>query len=134
MEQLTLQHLAPYLPYSLNGLIKGEDSPQKLLGTYNTDECTLIICHSTFDYECSLDEFKPILRPLKEIQDIPEIQEEFSEYHWESFVNSFFLLGRSLNCFDHVSYTIVELCFKYHLDIFGLIDKGLAIDANTIQQ
>jgi hypothetical protein len=99
----------------------------------------LILCHrvndhNTVDYNCWLDEFKPILRPLKEIQDIPEIQEEFSEYHWESFVNSFFLLGRSLNCFDHVSYTIVELCFKYHLDIFGLIDKGLAIDANTIQQ
>ena len=67
-------------------------------------------------------------------ENFEEIMDEFSKNSLNAFENHFLdnILGRSLNCFDVVNYTIVELCFKYHLDIFGLIKKGLAIDINTL--
>jgi hypothetical protein len=75
-----------------------------------------------------------ILRPLDEIKNFEEIMDEFSVNSLNAFENHFLdnTLGRSLNCFDNVNYTIIELCFKYHLDIFGLIKNGLAIDINTL--
>ena len=30
------------------------------------------------------------------------------------------------------SYRVVELLFRHHFDVFGLIEKGLAIDINTL--
>jgi hypothetical protein len=112
MEKLELKHLAPYLPY---GIFVGDGRTPFKLTEHNFG--------NVFPYITEI-----YLRPLSEISDFEEIMDEFSIRSWEVFEDHFFdtVLGRSLNCFDNVNYTIVELCFKYNLDIFGLIDKGLA--------
>ena len=116
MEKLELKHLAPYLPYGLKCTDKGA-----------------VVEITVHNFDMSIiamrNEFKPILRPLSDIKNFEDIMDEFSVRSFEAFENHFFdiALGRSLNCFDNVNYTIVELCFKHHLDIFGLIPKGLAI-------
>ena len=33
---------------------------------------------------------------------------------------------------ENIPFPLVELFFKWHFDVFGLIEKGLAIDINTI--
>ena len=35
--------------------------------------------------------------------------------------------------FKHLEYWIIEKLFKWHFDVFGLIDKGLAVDINTLK-
>lgn len=124
MEKLELKHLAPYLPYNINvQWLRTEDSSFQISEFNFSDACWLY----------NRAEFKPILRPLSEIKNFEDIMDEFSEYSWEMFENAFFVLGRTLNCFDSITYTIAELCFKHHIDIFGLIDKGLAISYSDVQ-
>lgn len=77
-------------------------------------------------------DFKLCLLPLSEIYNIPEIMDEFSEWHLDAFETAFFGVIKAENRFDFVSYSIMELMFKHHIDIFGLIDSGLAIDKRTI--
>lgn len=82
-----------------------------------------------------LSEVNPILRPLSEYKNIPEIVEQFSELDEEHFILSFLSdLGRPTNCFDHINYTQAQLMFKHHLDLFGLIEKGLAENYNTLKK
>jgi hypothetical protein len=119
MEKLELKYLAPYLPY---GILVGDGRTPFELTEFN-------FCN-VYPYITQI-----YLRPLSDIKQFEDIMDEFSEYSWDAFENHFFcdLLGRSLNCFDVVNYTIMELCFKHHLDIFGLIDKGLAVSYSDMQ-
>lgn len=64
----------------------------------------------------------PILYPLSEFKNYPDIMDEFSEYAFDQFENAFFIMGGCNNRFDFVDYTVMELMFKHHIDIFGLID------------
>ena len=123
--KLELKHLAPYLPYGLKckstTILFGEEDS----GVY---EMGMISMRGVLK-----GTGKPILRPLKEIYEVERIMNEFSEYHLENFANSFFIVG--LECtsrFDNLSVTQYECMLKHHFDVFGLIDKGLAIDINTL--
>lgn len=122
MEKLELKHIAPYLPYGLQGEV-----------TELKDDCFIIGASEDYVftdspyYDLDYTEIKPVLRPLSDIKNFKDIMDEFSEYSWEIFENHFFVLGRTLNCFDSITYTIAELCFKHHIDLFGLIDKGFAL-------
>ena len=60
-----------------------------------------------------------------------EIRDNMSEYELESMSISFVELP-CLNKFDHVSYSTALLLIKNHFDVFGLIEKGYAIDINTL--
>lgn len=129
MEKLELKYLAPYLPYGLTGLLNETNDDCFIIGASED----YIYTDSSFD-ELYYTDIKPILRPLSDIKNFEDIMDEFSEYSWEMFENAFFVLKRALNCFDSITYTIAELCFKHHLDLFGLIEKGLAIDINTLEK
>ena len=128
MEKLELKYLAPYLPYGLksaNVYVKQYGLTKPLIED--------VVASNIMKYTDGSSDAKPILRPLSEIKNFEDIMDEFSEYSWEMFENAFFVLGRTLNCFDSITYTIAELCFKHHIDIFGLIDKGLAISYSDVQ-
>lgn len=66
---------------------------------------------------------KPILRPLSDLT-----KEELSEFS----VN--FMMHRNHESFDYrlMIYSDIELCFKHHLDIYELVEKGLAISTDTL--
>lgn len=130
-KKLTLEHLAPYLPYGLN---------VKIIPISNLyeEQVTIVECLSsefvTFkkapdyyfeDEEPDID-FKPILRSLSEWMDCIIFTEK--ENLWIS------------NAVSHGSYSQVSNLptWKFnallydHFDVFGLIPAGLAIDINTI--
>jgi hypothetical protein len=74
---LTIKELAPYIPYRLKGKSNQYDSIDLLLGIYGTMGHSLTLCHrinnhNTCDYDCNVNEFKPILRPLSDL--IKEIE------------------------------------------------------------
>lgn len=119
--KLELKHLAPYLPYDIRILNGGGDNTSisehfKLCHKFNND---LTYC-------------MPFLRPLSDLTKEIEINgERFVpyiklmwdielEYQWKCPIG-----------YDY-AYRNIEKLFEWHFDVFGLIEKGLAIDINTL--
>lgn len=131
MEKLTIEHLAPYFPHGLlctaNNLCF-ESHP--ILG--------LIFDIAVFDFENGeqdfrFNEFKPLLTPLDEIQNHTVPNE--NEFHKNLLIDCY--MHPNFNPTDIIKNRIqtntlkwvdARVLFKYHFDVFGLIDKGLAID------
>ena len=159
MEKLELKHLAPYLPYGviINCDFKdGDILPCELEGL-TTDEAFLN--GADWNYKENSD-FKPILRPLSDLTKyidgvgvpmleilkingkpnrkidrckfdgsfIREPQYNATEVTKESWEISETIFYPSLKVKTY------EWLLKYHFDVFGLIEKGLAIDINTLSQ
>jgi hypothetical protein len=106
MEKLELKYIAPYLPYELK-YARVRVSPVslseeiELIGVLSTNGNAHNINKNVLCDYTSMRYF-PILRPLSYIKQFEDIMDEFSEYSWETFENHFFVLGRSLNCFDSI--------------------------------
>lgn len=70
-------------------------------------------------------EFKPILRHLSYFSKKNILNAGFED--WE--IDLHWILNQSVN---NLPYGIACEMFKNHFDVFGLIEKGLAIDINTL--
>ena len=134
--KLELKHLAPYLPYNLNtkyllynviGEI-GEIAPQK--NEVRDKKLTAENVDFVLEY-C-----KPLLRPLsdlnKEIECDGIIFNPIETYAGMSQLKECVTLSTHELRYAH--YSTVEFLFEHHFDVFGLIEKGLAIDINTIDK
>jgi len=143
---LELKHLAPYLPYKLNFV--HNDCLKKLAslqyGNSVPDDNYMELVTCTNLVYAKVSEIKPILRPLSDLT--KEI-----EVNGEKFVPIEKLLEE--NCFDlsklnqedidsyyHSYLSDVFWCYgdavkliSWHFDVFGLIEKGLAININTLK-
>ena len=142
MEKLELKHIAPYLPYGL-----------KVQWTDHNHTCQRTIIgagknHVTFDAyldeedQLSItilyyDSSKPILRPLSDLTKEIEVDgEKFVpaiELNWSNITSD--ILSKSIdltNKFNNLfAFDYKKLC-EWHFDVFGLIEKGLAIDINSL--
>jgi hypothetical protein len=110
MEKLELKHLAAYLPYGLKIYHKGNDHEYPLVVNNNTVSLRGGV---NINDVISDNDLKPILRPLSELDVDGEINTP--EY----------IKQCSVSYYEHL--------LSNHFDIFGLIDKGLGIDINTIK-
>ena len=130
--KLELKHLAPYLPYGLKGLCKRPPHYEsfeincKLLGL---SPMLIVKCYDKSGNkwkgkdELLFTEFKPILRPLSDLA-----LEDAKEHNYPDEGH----LERSLLS-GHAPYSVWIEFVKEHYDVFGLIEKGLAIDINTLK-
>jgi len=118
--KLELKHLAPYLPYGLvirSYIFDSPISDRKLVGISNHG--------AYFEGEITPLNFKkckPILRPLYDLKD--------SEVHSFSCSNIMDFINNVYN--EIISMKEYNYLLKNHFDVFGLIDKGLAIDINQL--
>ena len=146
METLTLEQLAPYLPYS----VMAQDINTKevrlvtlLHFTYNTKT----VGHNHLIYNgLLLSKHLLVLRPLsdltKEIEhngetfvviDILE-QDENNDYLADCNIWTQKLFEeQKILSLEFIPYGVMQILFKYHFDVFGLIQKNLAIDINQIK-
>lgn len=137
MRELTLEHLAPYLPYGLK---------MKLLNFPIGDGIrTLELdCGHDFNFYLSNNYVRPILRTLSDLdKEIPwnfsgkdfGMPIKFSDkgffranilkpYTFDNITNGHFDMKGQLKFFTYL--------FAHHFDVFGLIEAGLGIDINTI--
>lgn len=131
-EKLELRHLAPYLPYGLKlqipkTLVCNLDltfAEKRHVIEYNH------LCELTpwimfvFNYNGFFgNEAKPILRPLSDLTKDKSISSE-------SVQRELTLLGYDVSI---LSFQWHEWLCENHYDVFGLIEKNLAIDINTIK-
>lgn len=134
MEKLELKHLAPYLPYGLKLYHSGYKAKHILEasikeGVYDREMSAVTLTAMVNDNEY----LKPILRPLSDLtKEIEHNGEKFvpvDRLEWNSYDH---IIKKGM-C-DNVGYQYMIKLFEWHFDVFGLIEKGLAIDINTIQE
>ena len=163
METLTLEQLAPYLPYGIpaklsqKGIFNQDDeypNPRtKEIGIIKnisfwypeiTGQLHISETYS-FDFD-EIDEVDILLRPLtdltKEIEhngesfvviDILE-QDENNDYLADCNIWTQKLFEeQKILSLEFIPYGVMQILFMYHFDVFGLIPKGLAKDINQIK-
>lgn len=102
--------------------------------------CSYIL-HNASGIKLSAEECILILRPLSDLTKEIEINGEkfvpmieiknlelYSHYELEDFIINNFKYGS----IESLSYQLLCQLFSWHFDVFGLINKGLAIDINTL--
>lgn len=131
--KLELKYIAPYLPYDLK-VYNNEDGIRKVVtfGTMNP-----AFCHIMHVKENN----KPILRHLSDSEEyFEEIYGMLEHDDVTNYLDEDFLKYHDINSFDelinkeieHIPYGALQVFLKHHFDVFGLIEKGLAIDKNTL--
>lgn len=142
MEQLTIKELAVYLPYKVRFISELDkayddfgnqpvwrlDGINKLYGDY----CLLPL---EINDAYPIQHCKLVLIPLSDLtlslvkemigESICDFRFDLSDdFSFEVYTESIGWVGLSYNEYNQF--------FRYHFDVFGLIDKNLAIDLNTL--
>ncbi len=131
MEKLELKHIIGYSNYGLRGYFLGK------LDIVTEIDFVHGLVSSLNNGTVQLKDFKPALHPLTDLmKDIEVNGEKFNpivrlnELLPEDMKKDSVAVcdnGIDLYYWDEYSYL-----FEWHFDIFGLIEKGLAIDINTL--
>ena len=135
MEKLELKHLAPYLPYGLKYWSK-EHKAESILDCYKPESFDNIM--KTISMEAILrhpDIYKPILRPLSDLTKEIEVNGiKFTPQRTWGISQGQLKTTLFYKDCGEMYFRHIKLLFEFHFDVFGLIEKGLAIDINTIKQ
>lgn len=162
--KLELKHLSPYLPYGLkvtnrNGKTARINGINWELDGHSRSPVSLMFegLPKSFGHE-NLDNLKPLLRPLSDLtKEIDMNGERFVPMNRLTeifggrdikFDGKCFYVTRETASFEehktvnkqdviptHFSqYDAFQKLFEWHFDVFGLIENGLAIDINTINE
>lgn len=130
--ELEIKHLAPYLPYKLKGVYE-MSSKQKQETLQAID--TLGKCRTDEDLRWfEIKMFKPILQPLfnDNFDYTIFLMDNFPEEKWADAYNDIMNgVGFGVKI-EQIPYELHNFLFENHIDVFGLIEKGLAIDINTL--
>lgn len=149
MEILELKHIVNYLPFGLNVKSKkhfckyGEETILKLNGLAFQGNDKDKFWQYEFVHEGDLKfadinekGFKLMLRPLSDLKNNIEGEEisyiEYISTSKSDYQRTMRLVSNGQNL-DVLEYWKMNILFEYHFDVFGLIEKGLAIDKNEIK-
>jgi hypothetical protein len=140
--KLTLEILAPYLPYGLK--VRVEDYKcdyvgrefDEVIGFHQWDKSGLLWSVLTDGgAKPSVEKVKPILRPLSYLTKEIEVNgEKFIPIELLDNYHNFSTIRWGDIEADPTRYpfTIVQKLFEWKFDVFGLIPQSLAIDINTL--
>jgi len=115
MEKLELKHIAPYLPYSLQGLLIEKNDDCFIVGASED----YVFTDSFYD-ELDYSEIKPTLRPIEDLHN------EETDCGIK-IIQYFNFRTNSKIDYTNFPYKVMEELFRNHFDVFGLITKGLAV-------
>lgn len=109
------KHLTPYLPYSLKVVMEGKKTNVAWMSTKNIAVIRPdgIGEYKRIKWEYAHLNVKPILKPMSYLK---EYSPAIYEYGWLPHKNVFGM--------QHLEALVL---FENHFDVFGLIDKGLAV-------
>lgn len=120
MKELKLEHLCGYLPYDLA-------SYKVFEGIVSIRPVTL---HNIMLFIYGDINSKILLNPIKEIFNITEIMDLFSDDTLEAFKNR--LIGFD-DVTEYISGKQLLLCYKNHIDVYNLIGQGLALNKKDLK-
>ncbi len=123
-EELKQEHIIPYLPYKLEAMIEGLVCEIEGVDLHMPN--TIIAERANYN----LKHVKPILKPLSDLLKL----EDF---------DSIGIFGRNEVKVQQavrderiglINHHLFHILVKHHYDVYRLIDKGLAIDVNTLKK
>lgn len=132
--KLETKHLAPYLPYNLKYEVLNSGQEKEIgemIAVYNDGSAcfgNIVESEKGFEY------IKPILQPLfnDNFDYTIFLMDNFPEEKWADAYNDIMNgVGFGVKI-EQIPYELHEFLFENHIDVFGLIEKGLAIDINTL--
>jgi hypothetical protein len=142
--ELEIKHLAPYLPYGLKLQYVVREKVEKtgvLQSISHRDfetHPTRVSIEGLYNEE-HIWMFKPILRPLSDLNNEIVINGEKHQM-WLLINGQKALENGEIENMNGYQYSILELSYnkiqtilKFHFDIFGLIEKGVAISYNDLK-
>ena len=101
------------------------------IGKFIEDGIFISNSEETYGYVSQIGNIKPYLYPMSSITE--EQKEELYKIGWyldEDTIYSCFRNYDDVNYNTHTDcFELIDWCYKNHIDINGLIKKGLAIDA-----
>lgn len=140
MKKLELKHLAPYLDYDLqcreyaSKIDKKEMINSYMRGITKTVESFVIdTIFNGITETLSIEEFKAILNPLSDYIDILGKGINMLNIDVQDQIELCDFADKKIGL-SQVSYGLYEIMCKNHIDFNRLIEKGLAIDKNTLNQ
>jgi len=111
--KLEIKHIASYLPYGLR--VQTEDGIYRVCGW--SDEIGIML--DTIDYGFNaVPHYKLVLRPIN------DLGIEFMHNGKRKVIADY--RDKKLSVAVYVNY--MNTLFEHHFDVFGLIEKGLAVD------
>ena len=136
---LSAVHLAPYLPYELRF------SDGTILHSVDIDNELMLLDTTTggiSNHRVEWGNILPILRPISDLNKTifyNKYNEKRVLIEDHTIINNLskqsFFLGE-IETYYHKNlienYEICQSLFELHFDVFGLIEKGLAVDINTL--
>lgn len=125
MNELTLEVLAPYLPYGLKQYQRG----------YGLDLITEVTPANVLNLIDGSTGYKPILRPLSDLHK-PVIYRDKEIIPANYLYRKFDVTDMEFNgCITDPKHghDVYVFLFENHFDVFGLLEKSLAIDINTLK-
>lgn len=140
--KLELKHLAPYLPYRLKVKFEADEYIHDVVGLNITSEGLGVISPFGDCGSCEIEICKPILRPIREVEQYFENlygdlkHQDVTDYFDADFLASHDNIEISeIQLLEpgQIPYGTIQVLFKHNFDVFNLIEKGLAIDINTLK-
>lgn len=140
IEKLKLNHLTPYLPHKLRVMHGGKD---KVMNIGRGSSMHWIGISAVIKWQNVKAGCKPILNQLTEeivrkifngltVRKI-ELHEIYCRVEWETMGERFITWVKANGSFDNCPHWIMERLYENHVDIFGLIDNGLAYSSDEIK-
>ncbi len=133
------------LPYGLRGIVKGKEN---VCGSFiyklYSCNCETDVVELVGETNFKTDKFIPALHPISDLtKQIEHNGEKFVPLHRLLEMSNFNLSKMSINqindyeCvynnIDVISFKDAMYLVSIHFDLFGLIDKGEAIDVNSLE-
>lgn len=132
--ELELKHIAPYLPYGLKcqTLDRGKTVISELNAAYSDNSYTFM---NIVESEKGFDDIKPILKSMNNLNNtyINELAKYIVSIDEKYTIELATILIKAYKPNPlGMPYIVIQKLLEWHFDVFGLIEKGLAIDINTL--
>ena len=119
-KHITIEQLSAYFPYKVKAKFKSKDHGIEI-GTIGqiSDNCS-IVCYDTV--EAYPEKYKLLLRPLSWLTDEVIFKMDISVMEAVAIEE---IRDKQVGYWN-APYNVIQNLFKNHIDLFGLIEKGLA--------
>lgn len=143
---MKIEEIAPYLPYGVKMIFEKSGKIIALHGLQCVGSANLSYADYERHYDSTIWNFKLILHPLSDLTkpclpngnipiDFFDIYEE-DNFEYTDIKTYRLIESISKNNIIHdikwLPYGVVEKLFEWHFDVFDLIEKGEAVDVNTL--
>lgn len=121
--ELTINDIAPYLPYRLK--ITGDEFVSiEELDTLSQTSVNIKGRGNTYGMWADISDIKPLLIPLSELKSHAHL----FDYGILPSILEDYINGKSAFALRDYPFCIIERLYEHHFDVMGLIDSGMALN------